>query len=922
MAPQEARTLANRYLILAKIGSGGMGTVYRARDARKGRAVAIKVLHGHLAEDPAYLERFRREAKIALALDSRHIVQVLDFGHEGESHYLVMEHVEGSSLRMLLRQRGSLPLEDALSIAIQVARGLEEAHSKGVVHRDIKPENIMVLDDGTAKVADFGIARVQELSSLTITGSLVGTVQYMAPEALTGGADPRSDIYSLGIVLYQMLTGSPPFDAPTPWEVMRQHREEPPPPVRERAPDLPEAIEDLLDRCLAKDPEERFQSALELRRELERLLQNVVSEGAPEEAAATPAGGPAGEKLRLRPARLLCPVAAPLAAALAGAVGGLAAAAGRVWTFLAQASGSGRVPPALRYILGGGAVLAVGLGCYGIYEAATSGGGGLFPPIATSTPGPAPTPAPPVQIRGKESEGSDGVILVPTFEVGPALRVKSVVRLPFRVRYEGEAPGCSGGWGSDNTAQQEAVDRGEPGMHLEGPAGEVSELVYASGVGAENATLDCDTWYEGAWVFAPVGDWGTAVVQYPNFESTQIALPGESSPSPNMPTYTVRDEDTLASITEYFGVSESDLSSANPGLTETAVTTGRTLKIPVSQEEAVSRELSYGALDLQGAEFSARAAEAAFIALGLDPNNGEAHFAMGIALYRAQQLDASLASLRRAVELRPGVAIYHSWLAAVLLETGDTQAARSEAEEALRLEPNEGTALGILGSLASATPPPPTATQWSTVTPTSVPTVTQLPPQTETPTPTLTPEPSQAFLGVGLENEPEGGGAVITQVLCCGAEFAGLRVGDVIQTVDGKAVSDAQGVKDAIDAKQPGDELVLRVLVATVWDVTITLGELDGRAFLGVALKDKPGGGGAVITEVVAQSPAEAAGMLVGGVIKAVDGKAVSDAQGVKDAIAAKEPGDTVVFAAQQVFNIAVTLGTRPEDQTGQPSAQ
>jgi serine/threonine-protein kinase len=902
-----------------------MGTVYRARDSRKGRLVAIKVLHDHLAEDPAYLERFRREAKIALALDSRHIVQVLDFGREGDSHYLVMEHMGGPSLRTLLRQRGSLPLEDALSIAIQVARGLEEAHSKGVVHRDIKPENIMVLDDGTAKVADFGIARVQELSSLTITGSLVGTVQYMAPEALTGGADPRSDIYSLGIVLYQMLAGSPPFDAPTPWEVMRQHREEPPPCVRERAPDVPEAVEQLLNRCLAKDPDERLQSALELRRELERLLQEVVGEGAPEEAAATPAGGPAGRIPRLRPARLLRPVAASLATALAGAVDGLAAAARRGRTFLAHFSLGGKVPPALRYIVGGGAVLAVGLGCYGIYEAATSGGGGLFPPPATGTLTPAPTAIPIIQVPGREVDRGDGTMLRAMFELGPALRVKSVIRLPFRVRYQGDAPGCSGGWGSDDTTQQEAVDSGKPGIHLQGPAGEVSQLVYATGVGAKDAVLQCDTWYEGAWILAPVGDYETATVYYPSFAPVQLALPSESSPSSDMPTYTVREQDTLASIAEYFGVSESDISSANPGLIETAVTTGRTLKIPVSQEEAASRELSYGALDLQGAEFSARAAEAAFIALGLDPNNGEAHFAMGISLYWARQLDASLASLRRAVELRPGVAIYHSWLAAVLLETGDSPSARLEAEEALRLQPDEPYALGVLDSLQS-TPRP-------TVTPPPTTTATPLRPPTETPTLVLTPSPTvtpteRAWAGLGLGGEAEGGGVVIQDVYPGPAEAAGLKVDDVVTAVDGQAVSNAREAGDAIDAKRPGDKIVFTV--RRVADIAVTLAEQPtpistpaltttptGRPYVGVALGDEPGGGGAVITEVVAGSPGEAAGLKAGDLITALDGQAVSNRQALVDAIAAKSPGDTVAFTVQRVLDIPVTLGTQPGARSG-----
>jgi predicted Ser/Thr protein kinase len=292
MPSPQGRLLAGRYGILSEIGSGGMGTVYRARDAHTGRLVAIKVLHPHLAREPAYLERFRREANIALALDSRHIVQVLDFGHEGESQFLVMEYVAGASLRRLLQSRRTLPLQDALRIAVQVARALEEAHSKGVVHRDIKPENILILGDGTVKVADFGIARAQDYSTLTVTGSFIGTVQYMAPEVFTGSADFRSDIYSLGIVLYQMLAGAPPFDAPTPWEVMRQHREDVPPPLEERVPGVAETVEGLVRRCLAKEPDERFQSAFEVRRELEALLPGIGEPGGQVAIALSMAASP------------------------------------------------------------------------------------------------------------------------------------------------------------------------------------------------------------------------------------------------------------------------------------------------------------------------------------------------------------------------------------------------------------------------------------------------------------------------------------------------------------------------------------------------------------------------------------------------------------------------------------------------------
>jgi len=278
MAPAGGSVLASRYLLLAEIGSGGMGTVYRARDVRTSRLVAVKILHHHLARDPAYLERFRREARIALALDSRHIVQVLDFGHEGESHFLVMEHVEGESLRVLLRRSRALASEDALSIAIQIAKALEEAHSKHVIHRDIKPENIMVAEDGTVRVADFGVAKAEDYRSLTITGALLGTVQYMAPEYLRGQSDAASDIYSLGVVLYEMLAGVPPFEAETPWHVMRLHLEAQPPGLTGHGSLVEPEVEQVVMRCLAKEPAERFPSAFELRRQMEQLLQAMAAD--------------------------------------------------------------------------------------------------------------------------------------------------------------------------------------------------------------------------------------------------------------------------------------------------------------------------------------------------------------------------------------------------------------------------------------------------------------------------------------------------------------------------------------------------------------------------------------------------------------------------------------------------------------------
>ncbi|HWO72692.1 MAG TPA: protein kinase, partial [Dehalococcoidia bacterium] len=265
------RLLAGRYLILSEIGAGGMGTVYRARDQATQRLVAIKVLHPHLRREASYVQRLRREAQIALTLDSRHIVQVIDYGQEGDAFYLVMEYVEGVNLRELLR-RGKLEGATAVRIAAHIARALEEAHEKRIVHRDIKPQNVIVGPHGDAKVADFGIARVEGLTTLTDTGSLIGSAHYMAPETFRGHGDRRSDLYSLGAVLYEMLTGRVPFPGETPFDVVRAQLEDEAPPLRELLPDIDEELASLVGSLLAKDPSRRPGTAQEARAVLERLL--------------------------------------------------------------------------------------------------------------------------------------------------------------------------------------------------------------------------------------------------------------------------------------------------------------------------------------------------------------------------------------------------------------------------------------------------------------------------------------------------------------------------------------------------------------------------------------------------------------------------------------------------------------------------
>ena len=222
----------SHYRLLNKIGSGGMGTVYRARDTRTGETVSVKVLHQHLAEDPDYIKRFQREARIAQSLDSPRIVRVLEAGRDGDRHFLVMEHVEGKNLAQVIGKEGALPIDRAVDITSQIAEALEVAHRQGVVHRDIKPGNVIVMPGGQVKVADFGVARALGQSTMTATGMMFGTPEYMSPDHLSGTVDIRSDIYSLGVVLYQMLAGTVPFESDTPWAVLDMHRTRVPPPLK------------------------------------------------------------------------------------------------------------------------------------------------------------------------------------------------------------------------------------------------------------------------------------------------------------------------------------------------------------------------------------------------------------------------------------------------------------------------------------------------------------------------------------------------------------------------------------------------------------------------------------------------------------------------------------------------------------------
>lgn len=266
--------LGGRYEVLERIGTGGMSLVYRARDMSLNRLVAVKILKHQWAEDEEVVRRFDQEARAAASLVDRHVVQVYDVGREApDVHYMIMELVAGETLRTKLDREAPLPMETALDIADQVLAGLEAAHSKKLVHRDIKPQNILVNESGIVKVTDFGIAYAATTGTLVNTGSMLGTVQYLSPEQARGKfVGPQSDLYSLGVVLFEMLAGRLPFESESAIGVAIKHLQDAAPSVKSLRPDLPDSVNLLVDRALSKDPAERFQTAAAFRQDIARVL--------------------------------------------------------------------------------------------------------------------------------------------------------------------------------------------------------------------------------------------------------------------------------------------------------------------------------------------------------------------------------------------------------------------------------------------------------------------------------------------------------------------------------------------------------------------------------------------------------------------------------------------------------------------------
>ncbi|MGH2699653.1 MAG: Stk1 family PASTA domain-containing Ser/Thr kinase, partial [Actinomycetota bacterium] len=290
----------NRYRVVGLLGTGGMARVYRARDELLNREVALKVLNERLSSDPSFVERFRREAQNAAGLNHPNIVALYDYGDKDDRYFIVMELIEGRSLSEVIDEDGALMPERAAEIARDTASGLGRAHESGIVHRDVKPHNIMITKTGQTKVTDFGIARAvggDAEATMTQTGMVIGTAAYLSPEQAQGNpVDARSDVYSLGCVLHEMLTGDAPFAGDTPLAIAYKHVRENPERASEVNSDVPDALDAIVMKAMSKNPDNRYADANEMAEDLDRFLAGQRVDATPFLAATSVMGAGAGTR--------------------------------------------------------------------------------------------------------------------------------------------------------------------------------------------------------------------------------------------------------------------------------------------------------------------------------------------------------------------------------------------------------------------------------------------------------------------------------------------------------------------------------------------------------------------------------------------------------------------------------------------------
>jgi formylglycine-generating enzyme required for sulfatase activity len=424
------QTIGGRYQIEARLGQGGMSAVYRATDPNLRRAVAIKLIHAHLTGDPEFVRRFEGEAAAVAQLRHPNIIQVFDFNHDGETYYMVLEFVPGETLHARLARLAAenrrMPPDELISIAANVADAIAYAHQRGLIHRDIKPANVMINPQGQAVLMDFGIAKIMGSAAHTATGTVVGTAQYISPEQVRGERpSERSDIYSLGVTLFEMAAGKPPFDGDSAMSIMLKHVNEPVPDLRTLSPGTPPALIAIIERAMSKDPARRYQSGSELADALRQARQSPGAGQATmlEPMPSAPAGG--ATVLEPAPSAFAAPAAPPPAAPPPmGTAARPAAPAPPPAAPQPAFTGAQPAAPAARPAAGGGSKLGliVGVAVVGVLCLVLTGAGALAAMNALRQNDPTAAPTQPAATVAPTSAPTEAVAATgaPTDEPAPS----------------------------------------------------------------------------------------------------------------------------------------------------------------------------------------------------------------------------------------------------------------------------------------------------------------------------------------------------------------------------------------------------------------------------------------------------------------------------------------------------------------------